>query len=109
MTGKLFLPEIMGAGAALFDFDNDGDLDVFVVQGSTLEAGRPAGPHSISLARAGDLRSRLFRKRSGCRQRRESLFAFHGRDREEWNCLLTATAWVQPSVTSTMMAGPTFM
>src|SRR5712691_7137542 len=38
MTGKLFLPEVMGAGAALFDFDNDGDLDVFLVQGSTLEA-----------------------------------------------------------------------
>jgi hypothetical protein len=39
MTGKFFLPEIMGAGAALFDFDNDGDLDVFLVQGSVLEAG----------------------------------------------------------------------
>ena len=37
MTGKLFLPEIMGAGAALFDFDSDGDMDVFLVQGSVLE------------------------------------------------------------------------
>src|ERR1043165_6911424 len=36
MTGKLFLPEVMGAGAALFDFDNDGDLDVFLVQGTVL-------------------------------------------------------------------------
>lgn len=39
MTGKLYLPEIMGAGAALFDFDNDGDLDIFFVQGSVLEPG----------------------------------------------------------------------
>lgn len=39
MTGKFYLPEIMGAGGALFDFDNDGDLDVFLVQGSTLEPG----------------------------------------------------------------------
>jgi enediyne biosynthesis protein E4 len=39
MTGKFYLPEIMGSGAALFDYDNDGDLDVFLVQGATLEPG----------------------------------------------------------------------
>src|SRR5918911_458673 len=38
-TGKLLLPEVMGAGAALFDFDSDGDLDIFLVQGSVLAAG----------------------------------------------------------------------
>ena len=37
MTGKFYLPEITGSGAALFDFDNDGDLDVFLVQGNLLE------------------------------------------------------------------------
>jgi hypothetical protein len=39
MTGKFYLPEITGSGAALFDFDNDGDLDVYLVQGTTLEPG----------------------------------------------------------------------
>jgi hypothetical protein len=37
-TGELLLPEVIGSGGALFDFDNDGDLDVFAVQGSGLSA-----------------------------------------------------------------------
>ena len=31
-TGQFLMTEIMGSGVALFDFDNDGDLDIFCVQ-----------------------------------------------------------------------------
>jgi hypothetical protein len=55
-AGELLLPEVIGSGGALFDYDNDGDLDLFAVQGSTL---RPAA------ARAPGARSRLFRNDGG--------------------------------------------
>src|ERR1044072_2212660 len=61
MTGKLFLPEIMGAGGALFDYDNDGDLDVFLVQGSSLEESDQPTKTLFPWRGRGKPQSRLFR------------------------------------------------
>jgi hypothetical protein len=61
MTGKFYLPEITGSGAALFDFDNDGDLDVFVVQGNVLEPNTQASSTLFPWRGSESPRGRLFR------------------------------------------------
>jgi enediyne biosynthesis protein E4 len=56
-TGEYYLPEEMGAGAAVFDYDNDGDLDVFLLQGGPLgpAAAKPAPPQPGSRLFRNDL------------------------------------------------------
>jgi hypothetical protein len=54
--GEYHLPEIMGSGCALLDYDGDGDLDVFAIQGVAIGA-RAGG------ARPPPKRQRLFRNR----------------------------------------------
>src|SRR5262245_56436466 len=42
-TTKKYLPETMGAGVALIDYDNDGRLDIFLVNGAPIEDPTPKG------------------------------------------------------------------
>ena len=53
-TGRFLLPEMETGGTGLIDFDGDGLLDVFCVDGGSADPERPAAP-----------RHRLFRNRGG--------------------------------------------
>lgn len=42
-TSKKYLVETMGSGVALFDYDNDGKLDLFLVNGAEINESSPPG------------------------------------------------------------------
>jgi hypothetical protein len=61
MSGEYLLSEIMGGGVALFDYDNDGDLDVYLTQGHMLGQGKTL-EEAFFPPRSGEpIRDRLYR------------------------------------------------
>jgi len=59
MTGQLYTAEVVGAGVALFDYDNDGDLDVYLGQGRSFEGDEDHSP--VFPPPAAEPTDRLFR------------------------------------------------
>ena len=81
MTGDLHLPEVMGAGGALVDYDNDGDLDIFLVQGNMLDDSMEF-TDALLPPLEGDLNDRLYRNDSFAGQGGEVVLKFTDVTRE---------------------------
>ena len=60
-TGDFLFPEVTAAGAAFLDYDNDGDLDVYLLQGCLLDPEKKADDLIFSSPVALPARNRLYR------------------------------------------------
>jgi hypothetical protein len=61
MSGELFMPEMMGSGVALLDYDGDGVLDLYLVQGSVLGPGKGLDDALVPPRHPVPLTDRLYR------------------------------------------------
>ncbi len=65
MSGELYFAEMAGGGAALFDYDGDGDTDLYCVQGHMLGPGKTLADATFQPSHPEPFTDRLYRNDTG--------------------------------------------
>jgi len=60
MSGEFYFPEMTGQGGGFLDYDNDGDMDIYLIQGNMLGPGKTF-KDALFPPRDKNLRDRLYR------------------------------------------------
>jgi hypothetical protein len=61
VSGELYIVEISGPGCGMLDYDNDGDLDLYLIQGRMLGPGKSIADATLPPQKGYPLRDRLYR------------------------------------------------
>jgi enediyne biosynthesis protein E4 len=61
MSGEFYFPEMLPGGVAVFDYDNDGDLDIYFAQGQMLGEGKTPTQGRFPPSGAAPLKGRLYK------------------------------------------------
>ena len=61
VSGEMYIPEISGPGCGMFDYDNDGDLDVYLIQSNMLGPEKTVADATLPPQKGYPLRDRLYR------------------------------------------------
>ena len=104
-SGHFYYPEILPPGVGLLDYDNDGDLDVFLVQGRMLGPDSRVADALIPPASPGPLTGRLYRNDLEIGPDGSRSWRFVDVTEQSGPCTPTDTASVWRRATSTTTAG----
>ncbi len=76
MSGEYYYPEMTGSGGAMLDYDNDGDLDLYLVQGTMMGPGKTVDQATFAPRHPLPMTDRLYRNDTEAGEDGQPVLAF---------------------------------